>query len=227
MSTREIDIADVEHLGAIVAGGLLVAAGCRQGGTLGKLFKAGGWALVMRGQHGYGRLYNLLGIPLSIIPTKVSKHSTLVRTQIVIRRSQSDLYRIWRNFENLPVFMDHILSVRELDDRRSHWVAKAPVGMVVKWDSEIIRDVENKLIAWRSMEGSGIDSAGSVRFEPLGPNMTLMKVRMRYDPPASRVGAAIAQFFKVDPERSIEHDLKRFKGMMELEDRLPESVGCR
>jgi len=217
MIKREIDVADVEHVGAIVAGGLMLVAGCRKGGALGHLFKAGGWALIMRGQHGYRRLYDLIGVPLSAFPSRIGRRGVPMDTQIVIRRSASDLYRIFRNLENLPVFMGHLVSVQELDDTRSQWVAHAPLGMVIKWESEIIRDVENEVIAWRSLEGSGIDSAGVVRFEPLGPEITLIKVRLRYDPPADRVGAAVVQLLRLDPKTTIENDLRRFKAIVELD----------
>ena len=219
MSKREIDVADVEHIGALLTGGLLLVAGYRKGGALGQLLKMGGWSLLFRGQNGYRRLYYLIGVPLGAFPNKVGHRGAAVNSEIVIKRSAQDLYRIFRNFDNLPIFLDHLLSVQELDDTHSQWVARAPMGMVVKWDAEIVRDVENELIAWRSMEGSGVDSAGVVRFEPLGSELTLMKVRLRYDPPAEKAGAALLQIFRCDPKTSIDHDLRRFKAIVELEKR--------
>lgn len=219
MSKREIDVADVEHIGAMIAGGLLLMAGYRKSGAIGQVLKAGGWTMLMRGQKGYRRLYNFIGVPSPSRPAKVGDRGVRIQTQIVVRRSPSDLYRIWRNLENLPVFMDHLLSVRELDDTRTEWVARAPAGLVIKWESEIVRDIENELIVWRSLAGSGLDSAGSVHFESLGPNITLIKIRLKYAPPADILGVAISKIFHCDPEATLEHDLRRFKAMMELEGR--------
>src|SRR5216117_2006610 len=52
-----------------------------------------------------------------------------VRKSITVRRSPDEVYRFWRNFENLPRFMKHLESVRVTGSRRSHWKAKAPAGM--------------------------------------------------------------------------------------------------
>ena len=65
-----------------------------------------------------------------------------------------ELYDFWKNFENLPRFMAHLKDVKKIDERRSHWVAKAPAGMSAEWDAEIINDEPNALIAWRSLGGA-------------------------------------------------------------------------
>jgi len=182
--------------------------------------KLGGIGMLLRGQNGYRRLYDLFGVALPCTPTKPGRQGVQVDAQLVVRRSASDLYRIWRNLENLPVFMDHLVSVREIDDIRSQWIAKAPAGMVIKWEAEIVRDEEDRLIAWQSLEGSGVDSAGSVQFETLDASVSLVHVRLKYNPPAGRAGAILARAFMSDPQTQIEHDLKRFKAIVELESRV-------
>jgi uncharacterized membrane protein len=133
----------------------------------------------------------------------------------VVNRPREEIYRIWRNFENLPVFMDHLLSVHEVDDTKSIWVARAPAGTVVKWDAEIIKDVENELIAWQSLEGSGVDNAGSVHFNEVEGG-TQIKVVLRYDPPAEQLGFWVAKLFNNDAQAQIDNDLQRFKQIMEM-----------
>jgi len=182
--------------------------------------KLGGIGMILRGQNGYRKLYELFGLSLPANPTKPGRQGIQVDAHIVVRRSASDLYRIWRNLENLPVFMDHLVSVREVDDIRSQWVARAPAGMVIKWEADIVRDEEDRLIAWQSLEGSGVDSAGSVHFEPLDSMVALVHVRLKYNPPAGRAGVALARAFMSDPQKKIEHDLRRFKEIVELETRL-------
>ena len=48
-----------------------------------------------------------------------------ITTAFGIRKPAEELYSFWRDFENLPRIMTHLESVRVIDDRRSHWVAKA------------------------------------------------------------------------------------------------------
>jgi uncharacterized membrane protein len=136
---------------------------------------------------------------------------------VTINRSPEELYRFWRDFQNLPRFMKHLKSVRAIADRRSHWVAKAPAGTTVEWDAEITEDRPNELIAWRSLEGSDVDSVGSVRFERApGGRGAIVRVEMRYSPPAGVVGATVARLLGKDPEWQIRNDLRRFKQVMEV-----------
>jgi uncharacterized membrane protein len=140
---------------------------------------------------------------------------TRVEQSVTIQRLRDDLFRFWRNFENLPRFMDNLESVRVLDDRLSHWVAKGPAGARMEWDAEIHNEIENELIAWRSLPGSEVDHAGSVHFTPAENNGTEVRVILRYPPPTGRFGSAVARLAGDDPERQLADDLRRFKQVME------------
>lgn len=138
-----------------------------------------------------------------------------VEQAVTINRPREEIYRFWRNFENLPRFMDHLESVRVLDDRRSHWIAKGPVGSRVEWDAEIHNEIPNELIAWRSLPGAEVDHAGSVHFSPVHNDGTEVRVILRYDPPAGKMGAAVARLFGEEPSHQVAEDLRRFKQVME------------
>lgn len=134
---------------------------------------------------------------------------------MTVRRPVNEVYRYWRQFDRLPEFMTHLRSVEVKDNRRSHWVAKAPLGTSVEWDAEVINERDNELIAWRSLEGSTVDTAGSVHFRPVGDGHTEVFVSLKYDPPAGKVGATVAWLFGQEPGQQIDADLRRFKEMME------------
>jgi uncharacterized membrane protein len=139
-----------------------------------------------------------------------------VEKSVTVNKSPEELYRFWRNFENLPRFMDHLESVRVEGEGRSHWVAKAPAGTTVEWDAEIYNEKENELIAWRSLEGADVDNAGSVRFEgDAEGSSTIVRVSLKYDPPGGVIGATFAKLFGEEPSQQIEEDLRRFKQVME------------
>ena len=127
----------------------------------------------------------------------------------------TETYRFWRNFENLPRFMNNVESVTITGEERSHWVVRGPAGIRVEWDAEIHNEVENEMVAWRSLENADVNHAGSVHFEPAGSG-TQVRVVLNYEPPSGKAGAAIAKLFGEAPERQIEEDLQRFKQVMEL-----------
>jgi uncharacterized membrane protein len=148
-----------------------------------------------------------------------------VEQVVTINRSIDEVYRFWRDFENFPHFMRHVKSVEVLDDRRSRWTAKAPAGMSVHWDAEIVQDQESEWLAWRSLPGSQVEHSGSVRFAPApGARGTEVRVQMEYMPPAGRFGRVIAMMFGEEPEQQIREDLRRFKQLMETGE-IPLSDG--
>ncbi len=138
-----------------------------------------------------------------------------VEKHITVGRPAAELYRFWRKLENLPQVMSHLESVTEAGDL-SHWTAKAPLGRSVSWDAEITQDLEGEMIAWRSVEGSDIQNAGSVAFNELSHDRgTEIKVVLAYEPPLGQVGATVARLLGEEPERQLQDDLRRFRQLQE------------
>lgn len=141
---------------------------------------------------------------------------THVRESIRLEMPVADVYAFWRRLENLPLFMRHLERVSENPDGTSHWVARAPGGLTVEWDAEIINEVENQVIGWGSLPGSDVVSAGSVTFEPVrGGRSTQVNVVLQYAPPAGRVGAVAASWLGRAPSQTIREDLRRLKQLLE------------
>ena len=138
-----------------------------------------------------------------------------VDTSIRIQESPERLYRFWRNFSNLPHVMSNLASVRRISPTRSHWVVKAPAGLSIEWDADIINDVPNELIAWRSVPDAMVAHAGSVRFEPTADGGTILRIALQYDPPGGEIGHAVAALFGEDAKQKIDDDLATFKMAME------------
>jgi uncharacterized membrane protein len=139
-----------------------------------------------------------------------------VSKSITIDRPVGEIYRFWRNLENLPRVMGHLESVREMPDGRSHWVAKGPAGAKVEWDAETLVDRENEIISWRSVEGATVPNEGTVRFKDVGAGgRTEVRVSFTYHPPGGAVGAGIARLFGEEPSKQVEDDLRRLKQELE------------
>jgi len=143
---------------------------------------------------------------------------TRIEQSIVISRPRDELFHFWRQLDNLPRFMDNLESVTVHDDRRSHWVAKGPAGTRVEWDAEINNEIEDEIIAWRSLPGSEIEQAGSVHFTPAHNGGTEVRVVMRYAAPAGKLGDAVAHLLGEDPDQQVANDLRRFKQVVEANE---------
>ncbi len=139
-----------------------------------------------------------------------------VEKTVTINRPVAEVYAFWRNFANLPRFMAHLDSVTVSDNGRSHWVAQAPLGQHVEWDAEIINELQDKVIAWRSVGATATPNAGYVHFEgePAGHG-TVVKVALEYSPLGGVVGTTVAKVVHEEPNQQVDEDLRRFKEIME------------
>src|SRR5207244_3679132 len=206
-----------ERWASIAAGAGLAAYGLSRLKSNGWLYAGLGGLLLRRGVTAHCDLYEAVGINTAgtADDTRAALRGSRgvnVLESVTINRPIEQLYRFWRNLENLPQFMRHLESVEKITDTISHWRAKGPAGRIVEWDAEIFNEIPNKLIAWRSLEGSDVVSAGSVNFDPAGGGWgTRVTVHLQYSPPGGKVGAAIAKLFGTDAETEIREDLRRFK----------------
>jgi uncharacterized membrane protein len=142
--------------------------------------------------------------------------AALVGKTVTINRPRAELYAFWRDFRNLPLFMEHIEAVTPGDGRLSHWVVKAPAGRTVEWDSRLTEEVENERLAWESTEGADVKNAGWVEFRDAPPGRGCeVRAVITYEPPAGEVGKAIAKLFQQEPKIQARRDLRRFKQLME------------
>lgn len=208
---RRVNVGEDERVISVVAGTMLAALGLGRRG-LGGLVTAGlGGALVYRGATGVCPGYQSLGYD-----TAEDQSSIHVSQAYTINKPVEEVYRFWRDFENLPRVMKHLRSVRVGDDGHSHWVAEAPalIGGQVEWDAEITEDVANERIAWRSLADADVEHWGAVRFEK-GTRGTVVRVEMNYVAPAGHVGRWTAKAFGEAPEQEIREDLRNVKRYME------------
>jgi uncharacterized membrane protein len=216
----QVNVGNVERWISAIGGGAIAVAGIRARSLGGLIAAAAGGALVYRGVSGHCTCYEALDINTAnhqaAEPHEYFERGIHVQEVMSINRAPQELYRFWRNFDNLPQFMQHVESVRVIDDKRSHWVIQGPAGSRIEWDAEIINDEPDALIAWRSLDNASVDNAGSVRFvpEPEGRG-TEVRVVIDYIPPAGTVGKWVATLFGKDPARQIREDLRRFKRVME------------
>jgi uncharacterized membrane protein len=147
-----------------------------------------------------------------------------LREVVSLERPLDEVYQFWRRLENLPRFMRHLEDVTQYGDGRSHWVACGPSGSHFEWDAEIINDVENKVIGWRSLPNADVVSAGSVNFRSVRHGRsTEIAVHLQYAPPGGRLGAFAAKLFGKEPAQMIREDLRRLKQVLEAGE-IPRAV---
>lgn len=173
---------------------------------------AAGSALLYRAMSGYCPIYHQLNINGNMTS------SVNMLTTFTVNKPREEVYRFWRKLENLPLFMKHLVSVTEIDAKRSHWEAKIPQGnpINIKWDAEIMKDDPGRLLSWRSLPGSTLDNAGKVEFrDALGDQGTELTVMITYRPPAGNIGSGVAKLLNPLLEKLVREDVNNFKSFID------------
>ncbi len=216
-----VNVGSRERLLSAIGGAAVFGYGLsrRNGATPLLLFLGG--LLVARGVSGKCALYDKLQMNTNArddgygVP---DQQGIRVENAITVKRSPAQVYDYWRQLRNLPNFMPHLRSVAETDSRHSHWVVEGPAGQTVEWDAEIINEHPGEMIAWQTLPGAQVQSAGTVRFEPVqGGTETLVTVLLRYAPPAGELGATVAKILGEAPDQQLKEDLVRFKQLLETD----------
>lgn len=137
-----------------------------------------------------------------------------VEKTIRIDAAPAQVYDLFANYENFPRFLSNVVEVRDLGQRRSHWVVKGPAGTEFSWNAVLTEQDRPHRLAWQSEAGAEVEQAGAIRFEPVR-NGTRVTVHLSYRPPAGKVGHAVASLLGSDPRRQLDEDLARMKTLVE------------
>lgn len=220
---KKPNVGATERIVSGLAGGGLLITGLKNRGVTGLVMALLGGELIRRAATGRSMLYDQIGVDTSAArPSSAEdfhRRGIHLEESITINRPRDEVYRFWRNFENLPRFMHHLEKVEVTGDRTSRWTAKSPTGHA-EWNAEIINEEPGALIAWRSLMGADVDNRGTVRFRDApqrggSGRGCEIRVIMDYIPPAGRLGAAVARLFGENPEQQIKDDLRRLREILE------------
>jgi uncharacterized membrane protein len=219
------NISDIERWVSLSAGAAMALYGLSRRRASGFALAGFGALLLRRGLTSHCDVYQALGVNTAGTGEDTRRAlggpaGVIVEESVIINRPISELYRFWRNLENLPRFMSHLDSVERITDTLSRWRAKGPAGTTLEWNAEIINEVPDQVIGWRSIENSDVVSAGSVNFDEMGEGRTRVRVRLQYSPPGGRLGDAVARLMGSDAATEIRHDLDRFKQLVESNQRV-------
>jgi len=230
-----INVTQNERTISLVGGSVLTVFGTiialTRRNSVGGLIAFLGAGLIYQGATGHSPLYRILGSNRAVrtneeavsVPHEQGEHITGV---VVIDRPAEELFSIWRNFQNLPSIMSYLEKVEIQDDTHSRWTVKSPVGINVSWDAEIINEVKNEVIGWRSLGNAQVANAGSVRFRPAPyrNSSTEVRVTLEYVAPGQKLGVAVAKWLGQNPEQQLQDDLERFQSYIEKGEFKPAPV---
>ncbi len=208
--TTTINVSNRERIASVALGMLIFSRGIKKV----SLFRTvlGGY-LIYRGASGHCPAYSQL--QRRQYTTKAE--SVNIQSTLIVNKPKDEVFNFWRNLENLPLFMNHLKSVAELGEKKSHWEVYVPGNVTtVSWDAEIVKEEEGVLIGWNSLPGAYIENAGKVEFrDALGHQGTELTVVITYKPPAGKLGSGLAWLLHPVFKKMIEKDILNFKQYIE------------
>jgi uncharacterized membrane protein len=188
-------------------GGALAIYGVARRDAPGAFMGAAGLGLLARG---------LTNLPLKRLPgVGAGRRAVDVQKTITIDAPVERVFDFWTHYENFPRFMSHVREVRGTPDGQSHWVVAGPAGAPVEWDAVVTQYETNRVLAWKTLPGSVVGHAGTVRFDPNPDGSTRLDIKLSYNPPAGAAGHVAAALFGTDPKHAMDDDLLRLKSLLE------------
>lgn len=203
------NVSSLERILMVASGSYLLYSGLsKEDKNPGKIGIGG--SMLLRGISGYCPVYD------AVDHLKNDKASNVnIRINSVINKPISEVYAFWRDFENLPKFMNHLSSVHPINYTTSEWTAKGPMGIgKITWKAEVIKDEKDKLISWNSLPDSSIKNAGKVVFKPKG-KATEIDVTISYHAPLGVAGETAAKLLNPYFEKLVKDDILNFKTYLE------------
>lgn len=217
---RRVNVGPGERALSVLAGAFLIGWSLKMRRFQAALVPLGA-GLLARGVTGHSFLNDVLGRDTTFRPTSSSlaavrnKRGIRIDRSIVVHRPPAEVYGFVRHLENLPRFIDHLESVIDVGDGRSHWIARGPAGLKLEWDAELLNVEENVRISWRALPNADFHHAGSIWFEAAPDDRTVVRLHLSYEPIGGRLGNAIARLMGASPGKSLQQDLMRLKDLLE------------
>ncbi len=206
-----VNVGGSERIGSLLAGGASLAFGLMRPTWARWPLILAGSALLYRGGTGHCFVNSLLG--RTTASRDEHAQSVEISETVIVDRPRAEVFAFWRNFENLPRFMDHLRSVRQLDGEHSHWIAQMPAHMgTLSWNAVLVEERRDEYLAWQSVADALVDNAGAVGFNEVnGGRGTEVQVNIRYRPPAGAAGLAIGRALNPVFSRMVHADIQRLE----------------
>src|SRR5688500_6469731 len=225
------NVGDSERLISVVGGATLAVYGLERRDFQGGLLAVVGAELVRRGATGHCVVYDALNVSTASDATAHGPHRDLrvgpaatvrasravkIEHSVTVKRRAAELFAFWRNPATLPQVMDFVDSVATVDDTTAHWRVRGPGGTTIEWDAQIINEIPNELLAWKSVGDADVPNAGSLHFRPAPDGRgTEVRIVLEYEPPAGHLGAWVAKVVDENPDTQVREALRRFKQLAE------------
>jgi len=211
------NVAQSERAMSMVLGGSLLAVALSRRGPSGVAMALAGAGLMQRGVTGHCYGYQALRINTARSGEQgAPQYAAEVQRSKTINRPADELYRVWRDPQNLRRVMEHFAEVTATGETTAHWKMPLPMLGALQWDTRIVDERPGQLISWESLPGASMRNDGRLQFSPATGNRgTVVTLRLRFNPPMGVLGSMAGKLMRVVPSTIAMRALHRFKNLVE------------
>lgn len=204
---------------ALVAasGTALVGAGLTRRDRAGIGLAATGVALIAR---------SVTNLPVRrLVGLGAGRRAIDLQKTITVDLSVDRVFAFWENPANLPTVMHHVRDVRTTNEPGQwHWTVSGTAGVPIEFVTVVTDRVQDRLLAWKTVEGSTVEHAGIIRFDALDARRTGVSVRLSYNPPGGALVHGVLTLLGADPKSRLDEDLLRMKTALETGHRAHDTA---
>ena len=135
-----------------------------------------------------------------------------IRTSVLVQAEPAELYAMWHQVEEAPLWQEQMESVVRTGPKTSRWTMRSDKSTIA-WDSEILADEPGRRIAWCAV-GGDVQQAGEVIFEAApGGRGTIVTVLQEIG--MGKLASAAETLTGRNPKQAIVENLRHFKALAE------------
>jgi uncharacterized membrane protein len=137
-----------------------------------------------------------------------------IEATVVIRRTRGQVFRFYRDFQNLPRFLGDVMAVEQRGPTCSRWTIQGPLGVRLTWTVRVTEERVNELIRYETVGRPLLTTRWVMTFAP-GPRPGETEVREVMTAPLGRLGRAALGLIGKFPRQEMASNLNRLKELLE------------
>ena len=147
-------------------------------------------------------------------PSRPPPTENTIDKSVTIRRPVGDVFRFYRDFNNLPRFLGDVMAVEPTGPATSRWTIQGPLGIRATWTIRITEERKDELIRYETVTSPLLRTYWAIHFAPgFGPGDTVVREVMKA--PLGILGRAALALIGKFPAEEVAANLHRLKEIME------------
>jgi len=142
------------------------------------------------------------------------RNEKTIEASVTIHRPVEEVFRFYRDFQNLPRFLGDVMEIELIGPATSRWTIQGPLGIQVHWTMQVTEERTNELIRYQTVTSPLLRTSWDILFAP-GPQAGETEVREVMKVPLGRLGRLVLALLGKFPAEEVHANLHRLQQVIE------------